>query len=114
MATAQDITLDPTDPFEAVVMEMVRLNRKKRSDYAGDGHIFQNFYDSAYQLGLTPGHSVETLVATKQARLRVLGVEDKRIVENETKRDTILDRAVYSAIAVALYDEGSYAQTWQD
>jgi len=109
-----DITLDPNDQFEAVVMEMVRTNRKKRADYAGDGHIFQNFYDSAYQLGLTPGYSVETLVATKQSRLRVLGVEDKRIVNNESKRDTILDRAVYSVIALALYDEGSYAQTWQE
>lgn len=109
------IILDPDNDFEAVLIEMVQTSRRKRADYAGDGeedHPWQNFYDSAYQLSNTAGHSVETLIATKQARLRVLlpkfwhsPTHDPR---NEPIVDTLLDRAVYSVIAVCLWNEGGY------
>lgn len=113
-----EITLDPSNDFEAVLIKMVQTSRAKRADYAGDGdedHPWQNFYDSAYQLSNTAGHSVETLIATKQARLRVLLPkfwktygEDVRVAKNEPVEDTLLDRAVYSVIAVCLWNEGGY------
>lgn len=113
-----EITLDPSNDFEAVLIKMVETSRKKRADYAGEGeddHPWQNFYDSAYQLGLTAGHSVETLIGTKQARLRVLlpGMwkavgKDSGVPKNEPIEDTLLDRAVYSVIAVCLWNEGGY------
>ena len=100
--------LDPEDPFEAVVAEMVTMNRKKRKDYAGEDHPFQNFYDSAYQQSATGGNSCECLIATKQSRLRTLLRDNANAPENESIEDTLIDRAVYTAIAVAIYKEGGY------
>lgn len=111
MPNSRSLTLDADDPFEALVIDAVLLNRKKRKDYAGDSHWLQNFYDSAYQLGQTGGHSVESLIATKQARLRVLLPTlwaGKSKPENESVEDTILDRFVYSGLALGLYREGGY------
>jgi len=105
------ITLDPENPFEAVLIQMVETHRAKAKDYAGDDHPNQNFYDTAYQLGLTAGHSVETLIGTKQARLRVLLPRMWRNGDspsNEGIDDTLLDRAVYSVIAKTLWEEGGY------
>jgi hypothetical protein len=102
-----NVTLDLDDPFDKVVMEMLRLNRAKRSDYAGDDHPYQNFIDSADQTNDCAGKSVETLIATKQSRLRHLLFTDRDVI-NEPCRDTLIDRAVYAVIAVGLYDEGHY------
>lgn len=110
----ESITLDPSNDFERVLIEMVKTSRKKRADYAGTGendHAWQNFYDSAYQLSNTAGHSVETLIATKQARLRVLlpkHWDGESGPKNEPIADTLLDRAVYSVIAVCLWNEDGY------
>jgi hypothetical protein len=67
-----EVKLDPNEPFDAVLIKMLETHRAKRKDYAGDDHPNQNFYDTAYQLSLTGGHAVESLISTKQARLRVL------------------------------------------
>lgn len=96
------------DPIDRVLDEVREINFRKRADYAQDGDPFSNFRDTAYQLGLTAGHAVETHIATKQSRLRQLLFTD-RDVNNESVRDTLLDRAVYSLIALALFDDGSYS-----
>jgi hypothetical protein len=99
---------NPTDPFDRAVEEIINLNRSKRSDYAGaSASPWQNFIDSAHQTGDVPGKSTEILIATKQARLRQL-LFTGREVQNEAVRDSLLDRAVYSIIALAMYDEGLY------
>lgn len=105
--TDTEYTLDANDPFESKLIEMVKLNRMKRADYAGDEDPWQNFVDSAIQVNDTPGKSVETLIATKQARLRQL-LFTGRAPKNEAVRDTVLDRAVYSVIALSIYDRGDY------
>jgi hypothetical protein len=107
----KEITLDSSNDFEAVLVQMVKTYRAKKQDYAGDNHPNQNFYDAAYQLGLTGGHSVEGLLATKAARLRVLLPRHWRGASgpaNEGIRDTLLDRAVYAVIALTIWDEGGY------
>lgn len=111
----ETITLDPDNDFEAVLIKMVRTSRAKRADYAGDGeedHPWQNFYDTAYQMSSTAGHSVETLISTKQARLRILLSKLWRRAgggpKNEPIEDTLLDRAVYSVIALCIWNEGGY------
>lgn len=106
------ITLNEDNDFEAILIKMVEMHRMKAKDYAGNDHPNQNFYDSAYQLSLTGGHSVETLIATKQARLRVLLKQlwddsDFRPT-NEGIYDSLLDRAVYSVIAMTIWDEQGY------
>ena len=107
-----EITLDPENDFEAVMISMVQKHREKSADYSGDEHPNQNFYDSARQLALTGGHSVEQLIATKQARLRILlprfWKDQDTTPLNEGIVDTLLDRAVYSVIAVTIWKEGGY------
>ena len=109
------IVLNPDSPFEMAVAAMIVTHRKKSKDYAGaDEGVdpYQNFIDSAYQLSLTPGESVETLIATKQARLRVL-LRKMLLGEgeplNEGIEDTILDRAVYSVISLVLWRQDQYS-----
>ena len=109
---ATDVTLNPDNPFEAVLIKMVETHRKKGADYAGDDHPNQNFYDSAYQMSATGGHACEYLISTKQARLRVLLPKHWQGTggpQNEGIADTLLDRAVYSVIAMTLWNEGGYA-----
>lgn len=105
------IELTPDNAFESVLIKMVEMHRKKAIDYAGKDHPNQNFYDTGYQLSLTGGHSVEALISTKQARLRVLLPQywNAQIrPANEGIEDTLLDRAVYSVIAMTLWKEGGY------
>jgi hypothetical protein len=96
-------TLDPEDPFERVLIEMVELSRKKSHDYAADNDRFSNFRESADHLGLRAVDSADLLIATKQARLKQL--RQKGDPANESLRDTYLDRACYSVITLALLDE---------
>jgi len=101
------VLLDPNDPIDKVLIEIHNLNRRKRNDYAEDSDPFSNFRRSADQVKDPAGVSVEILIATKQARLRELLWSTKEAM-NESTRDTLLDRAVYSCIGVALFDEGAY------
>lgn len=98
-----EITLDPTDPFEAALVHMVEINRKKRNDYTLDpkNDPFWNFQQTADQVGTTRRMVVEMEIAKKQARLRAL-LTSGREPQNEAIEDTILDRAVYSVIAYAM------------
>lgn len=106
----EDWTLDHNEPFDAVLIDMLRTHRAKRKDYAGDGHPNQNFYDTAYQLSSTAGLSCEQLLATKAARLRVLlpALAEGPKPANESIEDTLLDRAVYSVLALTIWREGGY------
>jgi hypothetical protein len=96
------------DPFDKVVAEVLALNRRKRADYTDNKDPWANFRDSSRQVSARPGTSVEVLIATKQSRLRQL-LQKGREANNESVRDTLLDRAVYSLISLAMYDEGLYA-----
>lgn len=105
------LTLDPNDPFEKQLIDIVATNRRKRKDYAGDGDPFRNFKDTAIQVNGSPGLSVEVLLATKASRLKTLLFTGASAV-NESVEDTILDRAVYSIIALAMYRQGLYRDDW--
>jgi hypothetical protein len=98
--------------FEKVMSEMLETHRRKRADYASHEDPFRNFRDCGAQLGLTAGHSVELHLATKQARLKTLlprhWEHGDAQVNNESLEDTLLDRAVYSVIALAMWREGGY------
>lgn len=101
------ILLNPTDPIESVLLEIVRTNRRKRADYAAAGNIFSNFIEASYQVGGKPAIAVEILIGTKQSRLRNL-MTSGQSPQNESFEDTLLDRAVYSVIALAMYRAGVY------
>lgn len=95
------------DKFESLLLELRDLHSRKSHDYADGKDPYSNFYRSSDQVRQPPGVSVELHIATKQARLRELLFGDKPS-KNEPIRDTLIDRAVYSMIAVILFDRGAY------
>jgi hypothetical protein len=96
------------DPFNVVLAEIQALNERKRADYTNGRDPWQNFKDSAAQVGQAPGLAAELLIGVKQARLKQL-LFTGREANNESVRDSLLDRAVYSVIALAMHDEGLYS-----
>lgn len=101
------VELDADDPFENVLIDIVKTNRKKRKDYALDGSPFSNFEDTADGLGMPgflPVDSAMFNVLQKLARLRSLR-KNGRLGDpaNESVTDTYLDLAVYAVIMYAIH-----------
>ena len=114
-----DNVLDPYDPFEAVLVTMVAVNRKKRRDYAVDGSPWSNFEFTAVGLGIEPVDAAIHNVLQKLARLSALRANGRtQDPTNEAVSDTYLDLAVYAAIALGIYTypggrvPGSPPQPW--
>ena len=114
LSTAQEddhalITLDENDPFECVLVDIIRMNRRKRADYAADADIFSNFRDTASMLGLSGFSERESAlfnILQKIARLKSLRANGRMDnPNNESVVDTVLDLAVYSVIYLALMRE---------
>lgn len=75
---------------------------KKNADYSDGRSWSSNFEDVAGQMGFErPQEVAETLIAVKQARLRSLRVRGSE-PQNEAVEDTVLDRATYAVIRLAL------------
>ena len=95
------LTLDPSHPFEEVLVGIVETYRRKANDYVRNGESpWDNFDSVEGATGTTHGTAVEVLIATKQARLAALRTREGGPL-NESVEDTLLDRAVYSIIALA-------------
>lgn len=100
-----DFVLNRKDPYEKILIEMAELSRKKSADYASRSDRFSNFRETASQFPeMTALDACNFNIAQKNARLKALRARGSTPV-NESVRDTLIDRAVYSAIAVALADE---------
>lgn len=103
--------LDPFDPIDTILIDMVRINRRKRADYAKDGDPLSNFFRTA-EIMRGKGYadwdaltSVEYAIAIKQARLEALRINGRlEQTQNESVRDTLLDGAVYAVLQLAVYD----------
>jgi hypothetical protein len=101
------VILDPIDPFEAALIPIVEMNRRKRADYAKDGDPFSNFKMSSALMGIEGFGPVEAAlhnVTQKLARLCALR-SNNRDPKNEGVEDTYLDLAVYGTITYAIYKE---------
>lgn len=100
------ITLDPTDPFDAALISIVEINRRKRADYAKDDDPFSNFETTAFMLGIDEFGPVESALFNmlqKIARLQSLRINGRMAdTSNESVMDTYLDLAVYGIITYAL------------
>lgn len=101
------VVLDPNDPFDAALIPIVEMNRRKRKDYAADGDPFSNFKTSSGLMGVAgfgPTEAAIFNVTQKLARLQSLRTNGRiHDTANESVGDTYLDLAVYAIIAYALY-----------
>lgn len=99
------IVLDPTSPLEAALIDMVRVSRKKRADYAVDGEWDSNFRGVSDLMGLTGFERTEAAysnVLQKVMRLRSLRMNGRmNDPKNESVDDTYLDLAVWAVITLA-------------
>lgn len=101
------VVLDKNDPFEAVLLGIIETNKRKRKDYASDQDVFSNFRDTSNFANFeTPWMSALFNCSQKLARISSLR-ENGRLDDpsNEAVEDTLLDNAVYSIIALAIFND---------
>lgn len=105
MMRNSELQLNLENPFEAIINEMVQLQRLKSQDYATDGDILNNMREVVKALAI-PGYTIvedcNAMVIRKTARITNLR---GRPSSNESVRDSYLDRAVYAVLALVAVDE---------
>lgn len=89
--------------IDEALKRMRAIFETKNADYA-EGTWDSNFLDVARQMGFDRETACDTFIAVKQARLRSLRTSGK-LPSNEAVADTVLDRAVYALIALAMHSE---------
>lgn len=106
-ASAAAIYLDPNDPFEKVLIPIIKTNRKKRGDYAVDGSPFTNF-ESTSVFANFENRWLSALFNCQQKLARIQALRANGRLDdpnNEAVLDTLLDNAVYGVIALAIATE---------
>lgn len=96
------VTLDSEDEFDALLIPLVMLQRKKRADYANDQDIYANFRANAAALDL-PGYTAlqDCLSMVTRKVGRIVNLRGKE-PNNESVVDSYMDLAVYSILAYGL------------
>jgi hypothetical protein len=89
--------------FDRLLDEMRTLHSKKNEDYAHEGAPYSNFEHAAQQSGLTVHQVFDVLLGIKTARLVEL-TRKGTVPNNESVRDSRLDRAMYAALDCS-YDD---------
>ena len=91
------------DPrFYKLLEEIGVLHASKNHDYSPADAPLYNFRRSS-RLGVEPWRGVLTRMADKWSRIEELS--RGKIPANESMRDSLIDNAVYSLIAIVLLDE---------
>ena len=99
---------NPTHPsssaFVALLDEMKRLHESKSADYGSEDDPLANVRSGADFVNIEPWRGCMVRIADKVQRLRTY-CRTGRLV-HEGVRDTLLDLAAYSLLAIVLFDEG--------
>ena len=90
--------------FDDVITEIVALHDSKNDDYGADTDPFKNFRGSE-ALGIPAWLGCEVRMGDKTRRVEEF-VKKGRL-NNEGVRDSLIDRACYAIIQVALYDQAA-------
>lgn len=93
--------------FDAVVDEIVALHDLKNADYGADADPFKNFR-GAEALNIPAWVGAEIRMGDKTRRVEEFVKRGK--LNNESVRDSLIDRACYAIIQVALYDQAQVAR----
>ncbi len=92
------------DPrFYKLLDEIANLHSDKNHDYSPNDDPLHNFRRTA-RLGVEPYVGILCRMVDKWSRIEELSKCDK-IAKNESLRDSLIDNAVYSLIAVLLLEE---------
>ena len=88
--------------FHALVRELVALHDAKNHDYATDADPLANFRRAA-AVGVEPWRGVLCRMTDKWSRIEQLS--QGKAPKNESLRDSLIDNAVYSLLAVLLLED---------
>jgi hypothetical protein len=101
------LVLNPDDDFEAVVIDILKMHRKKSAQYGTDADPLDNFTVGAFSTSSTPLRYLENLLAKHSGAIRnwFSRQPDHTVdpVKTAGSNDGYIDRAVYSIIACVLY-----------
>ena len=92
-------------PFLELLEELRTLHLSKSQDYGSDSDPLANIRQGAEFVGIEPWRGCMVRVADKVQRLKTY-CRTGRLV-HEGVRDTLLDLAAYSLLAIVLFDEGA-------
>jgi hypothetical protein len=91
-------------PFLDLLEELRTLHLSKSQDYGSESDPLANIRQGAEFVGIEPWRGCMVRVADKVQRLKTY-CRTGRLV-HEGVRDTLLDLAAYSLLAIVLFDEG--------
>jgi hypothetical protein len=92
-------------PFLELLEELRTLHLSKSQDYGSESDPLANIRQGAELVGIEPWRGCMVRVADKVQRLKTY-CRTGRLV-HEGVRDTLLDLAAYSLLAIVLFDEGT-------
>jgi hypothetical protein len=90
--------------FYEVLKAMAELHSRKNHDYAGTSDPLKNLR-ACERLELKPFLGVMVRLQDKWSRLEEFVKSGKLMVKGESVKDTLMDNAVYSILAIILYEE---------
>ncbi len=90
--------------FYEILKDMADLHSRKNHDYAGTSDPLKNLR-ACTRLDLEPFMGVLVRLQDKWSRLEEFIKSGKLMVKNESVIDTLMDNAVYSVLAIILYEE---------
>lgn len=102
-----DAILDPTNEFEAVLIEMVKMHRLKSQQYGARGDKLQNFYNMALAEGITPLTACQHVSAKHRSVIKeyvLASTPEDHPDHTPATDDAFLDDAVYGVLRKILYD----------
>ena len=90
--------------FYKLLDDMAELHSRKNHDYAGTSDPLKNLR-ACVRLDLEPFMGVMVRLQDKWSRLEEFVKSNELMVKNESVVDTLMDNAVYSLLAIILYQE---------
>lgn len=90
--------------FYEILKEIAELHDRKNHDYSKQDDPLSNLR-ACTQLGLTPFMGVMVRLQDKWARLVNFVKKGQLKVKDESVKDTLMDNAVYSILAIILLEE---------
>ena len=101
--------MDTTHPsnvrFIELLGQMHEMSSKKQADYGSNVDPFANVRQGAHDIGLDPWIGALIRMGDKMRRLQAAARGQN--LKNESVYDSLMDLAVYSLIAIVLYEENN-------